>query len=110
LHGRIAARLEQMWAAGWKAEVAELMRSVPTTASVWSAVGYREIAESLVNPMADSELKSLILARTRQYAKKQIAFFKSQIAGTVPVDAEELRRLAESVDWRWDDLKAALPR
>jgi tRNA dimethylallyltransferase len=108
LHGRIAARLEQMWSAGWKEEVAELKRTVHMTASAWSAVGYREIAEALENPISDAELMSLILARTRQYAKKQIAFFKSQMEGAVPMDAQALTLLAESVDWRWSDLKVHL--
>jgi tRNA A37 N6-isopentenylltransferase MiaA len=78
------------------------------TASAWSAVGYREIAEALENPISDAELMSLILARTRQYAKKQIAFFKSQMEGAVPMDAQALTLLAESVDWRWSDLKVHL--
>jgi len=80
LHERIAARCEAMLKAGLLEEVRALMtQGCPATAKPMQAIGYREAATAL-DPGADSGLNSglaqAITIATRQYAKRQITWFK----------------------------------
>jgi tRNA dimethylallyltransferase len=85
LHRNIETRIRAMFANGWAEEV-EALRAVfdPSTAPAFNALGYREIADALregPNPADRTTREGLIqtiLARTRQYAKKQTTFFRHQ--------------------------------
>ena len=84
LHRNIEARVRVMFARGWIDEVRDLLRlHDPETTPAFNALGYREIADVLrenrggVKSLPATILEN-ILARTRQYAKKQTTFFRNQ--------------------------------
>jgi tRNA dimethylallyltransferase len=78
LYARIDRRVEQMFAAGWVEEV-ERLRGLPHPLSreASQALGYREIGEYLVGRRSLSETVSLVQLRTRQFAKRQLTWFRS---------------------------------
>lgn len=80
---RINARTEQMFADGWIDEVQSLLdRGYGVNDPGMKSHGYREIAETITNSecgMRNVEWKKLhesIAAKTRQYAKRQMTWWK----------------------------------
>jgi tRNA dimethylallyltransferase len=83
LHRRIAERTERMFAEGWAEEVSALLRrgySVNDPGLL--SHGYREIAEALssgrspAEVKADQALRDQITAKTRQYARRQLTWWR----------------------------------
>jgi tRNA dimethylallyltransferase len=110
LHARIEARVRAMFAQGWIDEVRGLLRAYdPATTAAFNALGYREIAEALAADPAlastpSEALVEKVLARTRQYAKKQTTFFRHQFSTTSGPMArafspEDLAGRLESFGW-----------
>jgi len=80
LHARIAERLEQMLAAGFVDEVQGLMERPGLTAEHASmrAVGYRQYWSHLRGDSDAEEARSKALAATRQLAKRQLTWLRSE--------------------------------
>jgi len=82
LDRRIAARVEAMFDTGWVEEVRGLVTTHGAEAvGRFPGIGYREIAEALAGekPVADwSPVKRNILVATRQYAKRQLTWFRRE--------------------------------
>ena len=77
LYARIEYRVDQMFEQGLKQEVLGLLeRGVKEDAQCMQGIGYKEIAEGLRLGVSDEEIKELIKKNTRNYAKRQITFFK----------------------------------
>lgn len=77
LYGRIEARVDAMIEAGLVEEVKGLLKSgVPENAQSMQAIGYKEVVESLKNGGLQSTMSDVIKKNTRNYAKRQITFFK----------------------------------
>jgi len=80
LHRRIADRLERMFAAGFVDEVRRL-RSRPglrRTSPAMRSVGYRQVWAQLEGEKTAEESAEAALAATRQLAKRQITWLRSQ--------------------------------
>ncbi len=78
LNQRIDARVDQMFGAGWLAEVERLRQNIPPLGRTASqAVGYREIIEHLQGNRDLPATIQLIKLRTRQFAKRQMTWFRS---------------------------------
>lgn len=77
LYERIERRTEQMFEAGWIGEVRELLSSgiTPDTAGM-EAIGYREICNFLSGEIELEDAKSKIKQSTRNYAKRQLTWFR----------------------------------
>ncbi|MBO0696843.1 MAG: tRNA (adenosine(37)-N6)-dimethylallyltransferase MiaA [Zavarzinella sp.] len=77
LYARIDRRVEQMFAAGWVDE-ARSLRQLPRPLSreASQALGYREIGEHLDGRRSLSETVALVQLRTRQFAKRQLTWFR----------------------------------
>lgn len=79
---RIAERTEKMFAEGWIAEVAGLLkRGYAIDDPGMRSIGYREIAEAVRMQSAEgadliARLKPLIIAQTCQYAKRQMTWWR----------------------------------
>lgn len=91
LYERIDRRVEAMIAAGWLDEVRSLMAN-PLGREASQAVGYSELIEHLREgkPSLDETI-ALIQQRTRQFAKRQMTWFRSlkscrPVPGTVTAD------------------------
>jgi tRNA dimethylallyltransferase len=77
LFARIETRVEQMFAAGWVEEVEHLRKAYPEMSREASrALGYSQIAEMLDGRRSRSETIEEIQLRTRQFAKRQLTWFR----------------------------------
>jgi tRNA dimethylallyltransferase len=78
LYNRIEQRVEAMFAAGWVDEVRSL-RALPRPLSkeASQALGYREIGEHLDGNRTLEETVAEVRLRTRQFAKRQLTWFRS---------------------------------
>ena len=78
LYARIDARVEQMFAAGLVAEVQSLLSRGQTFGrTARQALGYRETLEHLAGQRGLAETIELVKTRTRQFAKRQLTWFRS---------------------------------
>jgi tRNA dimethylallyltransferase len=81
LYARINARVQQMMQAGWTAEVRKLMDSgVPPEAKPFQFIGYSELRRHLQGQISESEAITQTQQATRQFAKRQITWFRRESA------------------------------
>lgn len=85
LHRRIDERVHAMLVAGWPDEVRRLL-ALPRRPSkeAWQAIGYRELEEHLSGGPGWDETVARIQAATRQFAKRQLTWFRSLPVTPVP--------------------------
>ena len=92
LYARIDLRVEQMLEQGLVAEVERLLaRGVPDTATAMQAIGYKEIVQALRGQTTMDEAVRLIQQRSRNYAKRQLTWFRRNpelhwLEQTLPLD------------------------
>lgn len=96
LYERINLRVEEMFNQGLQAEVEGLLaQGVSETAQCMQGIGYKEFIQD--KTLSLSEIKELIKKNTRNYAKRQITFFKRMQNHTLltpdRVNAEEVLKL-----------------
>ncbi|MBN4080882.1 tRNA (adenosine(37)-N6)-dimethylallyltransferase MiaA [Caldithrix abyssi] len=79
LEQRIARRTQEMLKAGWIDEVKNLIKQYPNERlHPLDSIGYRQIISYLNGELSESELAEKIILRTRQYAKRQIQWFRKE--------------------------------
>ncbi len=79
LHARIAERARGMFAAGLVEEVRALLKAgVSETAKALESIGYRECLELLHGRMTEAEAIEAVIIATRQYAKRQVTWFRKE--------------------------------
>jgi tRNA dimethylallyltransferase len=104
LYRRIDARVEQMIVNGLVAEVRELLRRGygPGDPGM-KATGYIELVPHLCGERGLGEAIQLIQDHTRGFARRQLTWFRRQLApGYIALDAGlELRALAEQILEEW---------
>ncbi len=84
LHERIEARARQIFAAGLVDEVRELIdRGVSMDAKPFESIGYREALEVLRARMSLEQAVEATTIATRQYAKRQITWFRREAGATL---------------------------
>ncbi len=95
LYERIEARLDEMLAAGWLDEVRRLLDSGCTAESpAMRAIGYRELVAHLAGEITLDEAREGAIRATRQYAKRQLTWFRHQSpARFFEVDEESRERI-----------------
>lgn len=77
LHDAILKRTKAMLAEGLVEEVKSLhIQGCPLEAKPMQTIGYKQVAEFLTGALKKEELENAILFATRQYAKRQITWFK----------------------------------
>ncbi len=80
LHARINARVDAMFARGLVDETRGLlMRGLEQNKTAMQAIGYRQVAEHLRGERALAETIELVKSRTRQFAKRQLTWFRRQL-------------------------------
>lgn len=77
LYERIDRRAAQMFEEGLVEEVRGLLASVPENAQCMQAIGYKEVVEGLKNGDNQSTMCDIVQRNTRNYAKRQLTFFKN---------------------------------
>ena len=97
LYERIDRRAAQMFEEGLVEEVRGLLASVPENAQCMQAIGYKEVVEGLKNGDNQSTMCDIVQKNTRNYAKRQLTFFKKMpnLHWLTPSDAavEEVIRI-----------------
>lgn len=77
LYDRINKRVDIMFEQGLVREVKTLLQSgVLETSQSMQGIGYKEIVDLVKNPDLQSTVSDIIKKNTRNYAKRQITFFK----------------------------------
>ncbi len=77
LYRRIERRADEMLTGGLIGEVRGLLAAgVPEDAQCMQGIGYKEVIEYLNNRISQSTMRDIIIKNTRNYAKRQLTFFK----------------------------------
>ena len=77
LYERIDLRVEQMFSSGLRDEVNGLLaQGVTERHQCMQGIGYKEIVEGASLGLSEAEIKEVIKKNTRNYAKRQLTFFK----------------------------------
>ena len=77
LYERIERRVDKMFEDGLKEEVKGLLaRGIDEKRQCMQGIGYKEVAEGLRLGLSDEEIAEAVKKNTRNYAKRQITFFK----------------------------------
>jgi tRNA dimethylallyltransferase len=79
LRARINARVDAMFARGLVNETRELIqRGLEQNKTAMQAIGYRQVVEHLRGERSLPETIELVKIRTRQFAKRQLTWFRAQ--------------------------------
>ena len=101
---RIQARVDQMFASGFTQEVSDLLaRGHRPDLRSMGALGYRQIALALEGKMTLDEARKRTIIATRQYAKRQMTWFRALDRVEwlrSPIDLDDARPFIERV---WGD-------
>jgi len=87
LYKRIDSRVDQMIQDGWVDEVNVLAKDVPLSAPAWQSLGYRELLQ-VKTPAEMAGVVEEVKKKTRNYAKRQLTWFRWQVEST-PIDMEK---------------------
>jgi tRNA dimethylallyltransferase len=90
LYENINARVEEMFDNGLLDEVKGLLNKYDLSLTAKAAIGYKEAIDYLEGKCTLEECKELIKKRTRNYAKRQVTFFKHQLPCKEFATREEL--------------------
>lgn len=90
LYENINKRVDQMFDNGLLEEVKSLQKSYKLSRTARAAIGYKEILDALENNTSLDDAKELIKQRTRNYAKRQVTYFKHQLPVEIYEDKESL--------------------
>jgi len=100
LYKRIDLRVDEMMRLGLVEEVQSLLsRGVSKNSQCMQGIGYKEVVESLKNGDLRSTMSDIIKKNTRNYAKRQLTFFKrfENLHLLAPCPVEEGARYAEEI-------------
>ena len=79
LLNRIRRRAAVMLESGWIGEAKEMLaKGLLQAPTAWQAIGYARIGDYLAGKMTRDELLESIVIATRQYARRQASWFRSQ--------------------------------
>jgi len=80
LQQRIGVRVDAMFRQSWVAETEQLLkRGLAQNKTAMQALGYRQIVEHLGGERSLAETIELVKIRTRQFAKRQMTWFRRQL-------------------------------
>ena len=90
LYSHINERVDIMFVKGLIDEVKDLKQKYTLSLTAKAAIGYKEVLSYLDGEISLDDCKELIKKRTRNYAKRQVTFFKNQFDLTMYPDGESL--------------------
>ena len=81
MHARINARVDEMFSRGLVEETRKLLkRGLEQDQTAMQAIGYRQVVEHLRGERNLAETVELVKIKTRQFAKRQLTWFRRQLA------------------------------
>ena len=90
LYEKINQRVDEMFENGLINEVKGLLKDYQLSLTAKAAIGYKEVIDYLDNKYSLDECKELVKKRTRNYAKRQVTFFKHQLPCKEYASKEEI--------------------
>jgi tRNA dimethylallyltransferase len=78
LYARINQRTDKMFKLGLLGEVEALLRDYGPEPASMKSIGYKECVDCLQGRVSREEAKELVRKNTRNYAKRQVTWFKNQ--------------------------------
>ncbi|MDY4848708.1 MAG: tRNA (adenosine(37)-N6)-dimethylallyltransferase MiaA [Bacilli bacterium] len=90
LYENINNRVDQMFDEGLVNEVKNLLNNYELSLTAKAAIGYKEVISYIQGELSLEECKELIKKRTRNYAKRQITYFKNQLECEAYSSSEQL--------------------
>ena len=90
LYENINKRVDMMFEQGLVDEVKCLLNKYELSNTAKAAIGYKEVIDYLEGKCSLEECKELIKKRSRNYAKRQVTFFKHQLPCKEYISKEEL--------------------
>ena len=90
LYENINHRVDHMFNEGLVEEVKNLLNKYQLSRTAKAAIGYKETIDYLEGKMSLEEAKDLIKQRSRNYAKRQITYFKNQLPVEIYPSKEDL--------------------
>ena len=90
LYENINKRVDMMFEQGLVDEVKGLLNKYELSNTAKAAIGYKEVIDYLEGKCSLEEAKELIKKRSRNYAKRQVTFFKHQLPCKEYISKEEL--------------------
>lgn len=90
LYSHINERVDIMFDKGLLQEVKDLKQKYTLSLTAKAAIGYKEVLSYLDGEISLEDCKELIKKRTRNYAKRQVTFFKNQFDLTMYLDGDSL--------------------
>ena len=93
LYQHINNRVDEMFENGLVEEVKKLLKKYQFSLTAYQAIGYKEVIDYLNGQTTLEECKELIKKRSRNYAKRQVTFFKHQF------DTHEFNRPKDLFDY-----------
>ena len=90
LYENINKRVDIMFNQGLLDEVKNLLNKYELSRTAKAAIGYKEVIDYLEGKCSLEECQELIKKRTRNYAKRQVTFFKHQLPCKEYASKEEL--------------------
>ncbi len=97
LEKNIQSRIEKMFCEGLIEETQNLMQMYPLHLKAFEAIGYYEVIDYFKGVRTLQETHEMIFRKTRQYAKRQLTWFKKnkQIIWLNDIDFQEVKKLSE---------------
>ena len=90
LYENINKRVDKMFELGLVDEVKKLLNKYQLSYTAKAAIGYKEVIDYLNNQTTLDECVELIKKRSRNYAKRQVTFFKNQFELEMFTSKEDL--------------------
>jgi tRNA dimethylallyltransferase len=112
LRRRIDARVDEMFRRGLVAETEELLKlGLANNQTAMQALGYRQVVEHMRGAHSLEDTIELVKIRTRQFAKRQMTWFRRQpdLQWADVKPEEEAGIVADRVGVVWEDFRSRLP-
>ena len=90
LYKNINLRVEKMFENGLVDEVKNLVNKYDLSITAKAAIGYKEVLDYLDNKLSLEDCITLVQQRSRNYAKRQVTFFKHQLPCIEKNNADEI--------------------
>jgi tRNA dimethylallyltransferase len=96
LYQKINERVDLMIKLGLEEEVKSLLEKYNLSKTARAAIGYKEMISYFNGELSKDAAIELIKKRTRNYAKRQITFFKHQLPVINVKNFEEIKEILEN--------------
>ena len=90
LYNNINQRVVEMFSNGLVDEVRSLLKKYDLSKTARAAIGYKEVIDYIDGKMSLEDAIALVQQRSRNYAKRQVTFFKHQLPVIMKDSAEEI--------------------